>query len=135
MHSGTGITPNHVNDILGRYLPEVKDIVQLPGHDTLDYSYMLLTELRETLFNLLNQVSNPAVQLDNMISTTEMAYDELLAEVCRKQLANGLSTWQFEDDLRILKSQAELFAVVGLTDWYSETHKILKEIVNDSESE
>lgn len=50
-----------------------------------------------------------------------MAYDGLLAEVYRKQLANGLETWQCEYDLRILKGKAKLFAVIGLTDWYSET--------------
>lgn len=48
MHSGTDITPAHLNDVLGKFLPELKDIVQLPSHNTLDHSYMLLSELKET---------------------------------------------------------------------------------------
>lgn len=128
------MAPNHLNDSLVKFLPEIKDIMQLPGHDTLCYSYNVLSELREVSFNLLNQLPNFAVQLEQMDPAPDEAYDELLAEVYGKRMANGLFSWQYEDDLRILKYQAKLFSVSGLTDWFPESQKILEEIVNDSDS-
>lgn len=136
MHSGTDITPNNLNDILGKFLPEVQDIVQLSGPDALQYSYMVLTEIRETLFNLLNQLSNPAADLEKMECGTEIACDKMLADVYRKKMARGyLETGFCDSDLKIIKSQARLFSEAGLTDWFPESQLILEKIVNDSESE
>lgn len=125
----TGVTSDDLSQAMLSFLPEVENLAQLPGPDSLLNAYQVAQELKNFSYAYLGELRH-ASGYGSRVS--DEAVDLLLAKLIRKRMA-ARHIWHWQIDLEEFDFEAKKMKrhaiVVHVDDWYPMTRRWLRKLL------